>query len=576
MTIELSAENRRWLDDFRGRQGRSPRVLHIGNIANNAFNNARLLNDAGLDCDVICYDYYHVMGCPEWEDADFTGGIEDDFRPNWTRVALGEYVRPRWFAQGPMELCLRYLTARRTGHSDEEWLWTGLLVASRCSAPSWLWRLDPRRLVYSEPVRSKWQLLTGDATSSIGRMVKYVSRKAVGEGKLALLSAILPVLLLARAVARPADAIFRWWRSPSLFSFSSARWSISFPAQLRLLDQWKNEFAGRADQMVADDIEPYLYRNEEWQRFLRNYDYVLGYSTDAIFPLVCGTPYFAFEHGTIREIPYQANSQGRLTALAYRLAQHVFVTNFDCVGSAENLAPGRFSIINHPYDEDHGLKVSGWERIRDNLFSELDSDFLFFHPTRQDWVEGTGFADKSNDVFLRAFAALRGEGFKVGLVCCAWGSNVQQAKILLDELGCSAYVRWVAPMAITPFERMCLATDMVVDQFKLGAFGGVTFKAMAVGTPILTYLDEQRLLRQYPECPPVLNCRTTEEIVVKTRQVIASSDELDRMGKAARTWMKTFHAKEATVNAQVDQFRRHLPISAPGNFYRNGLAEPNF
>ena len=69
---QSSVNNHDWLDKFRQQHGRSPRVLHIGNIANNAYNNAKLLNKVGLECDVICYGYYHIMGCPEWEDADFT------------------------------------------------------------------------------------------------------------------------------------------------------------------------------------------------------------------------------------------------------------------------------------------------------------------------------------------------------------------------------------------------------------------------------------------------------------------------------------------------------------------------
>ena len=114
LLVSLSRENRHWFDDFCNRQGRAPRVLHIGNIANNAYNNAKLLNDAGLDCDVICYDYYHAMSCPEWEDADFIGEINDDFRPDWTKVDLRGFVRPDWFVQGTMSTCIKYLLARRT------------------------------------------------------------------------------------------------------------------------------------------------------------------------------------------------------------------------------------------------------------------------------------------------------------------------------------------------------------------------------------------------------------------------------------------------------------------------------
>ena len=53
--------------------GRKLRVLHIGNIANNAYNNARIQRQYGIDADVLCHDYYHVMATPEWED-----GASDD------------------------------------------------------------------------------------------------------------------------------------------------------------------------------------------------------------------------------------------------------------------------------------------------------------------------------------------------------------------------------------------------------------------------------------------------------------------------------------------------------------------
>ena len=75
----VSPEHMQWLGEFEKRHGRKPRVLHIGNIANNAYVNAKILNKAGLDCDVMCYDYYHIMGCPEWEDADIEGEIKDQF-----------------------------------------------------------------------------------------------------------------------------------------------------------------------------------------------------------------------------------------------------------------------------------------------------------------------------------------------------------------------------------------------------------------------------------------------------------------------------------------------------------------
>ena len=86
----------------------------MGNIANNAYLNAKIQRRAGIDADVASFDYYHIMGCPEWEDADFEGEV-DEFYPDWSAVDLGDWERPRWFVQGPMRTCVEYLLALRDG-----------------------------------------------------------------------------------------------------------------------------------------------------------------------------------------------------------------------------------------------------------------------------------------------------------------------------------------------------------------------------------------------------------------------------------------------------------------------------
>src|SRR5437762_13772902 len=81
-------ETEHWLDRFRERNGRSATALHIGDIANAAYLNARMLNEAGIDCDVVCYEDYHIMGWPEGEPAvvDPNGGDPD--RALWHCVQL--------------------------------------------------------------------------------------------------------------------------------------------------------------------------------------------------------------------------------------------------------------------------------------------------------------------------------------------------------------------------------------------------------------------------------------------------------------------------------------------------------
>jgi len=320
---------------------------------------------------------------------------------------------------------------------------------------------------------------------------------------------------------------------------------------------FRHAFPERGDQLVEADFDQYRWAMRDWKRLLRRYDFVQGYSTDPAIPMLAGKDYFAFEHGTLRDIPFENTAQGRLTAISYHLARHVFVTNFDCLENAHRLADNRVSLINHPYDEDHSLGVTGWETLRAELCAALDASFIFFFPTRHDWVLGTGYADKANDVFLRAFADLRRHGHKVGMVCCRWGANFGQSGELIAELGCASHVKWVDPMNMVRFERTARASHCVVDQFKLGAFGGVMFKAMAAGSPICTYLRDESIRRQYPEIPPVVNCRTTQEIVTRLSRLIETPGELAAMGRAGREWIKRHHGRDAVVNSQIDQYRRY-------------------
>src|SRR3989338_3035343 len=79
------------------------KILHVGNIANNAYLNSKFLRETGIKSDVLCYDYYHIMGAPEWEDAEIKGDWGNDFDPDWSKVDLNNFRRPEWFFQGPLE-----------------------------------------------------------------------------------------------------------------------------------------------------------------------------------------------------------------------------------------------------------------------------------------------------------------------------------------------------------------------------------------------------------------------------------------------------------------------------------------
>ena len=137
-------------------------------------------------------------------------------------------------------------------------------------------------------------------------------------------------------------------------------------------------------------------------------------------------------------------------------------------------------------------------------------------------------------MFLQAFCRLREGGYRVGMVCCRWGANVKESMNLLKKNNCHHYVLWSEPMGTVNSERTSKACDMIIDQFKLGSFGGITFKAMAVGAPICTYLDEDKIGGLYNEIPPVINCKTEEEVLIKIKDILKDPIKLNNLREASR------------------------------------------
>ena len=93
------------------------RVLHVGNVANNAYLNAKLQRRAGIEADALC-DEWHVFAQPEWDETDLAGVIEPEEQLAPHAAAVG-WTRPKWV------LGLRYWDP---DFSQEPWLGERLRV----------------------------------------------------------------------------------------------------------------------------------------------------------------------------------------------------------------------------------------------------------------------------------------------------------------------------------------------------------------------------------------------------------------------------------------------------------------
>jgi glycosyltransferase involved in cell wall biosynthesis len=103
--------------------------------------------------------------------------------------------------------------------------------------------------------------------------------------------------------------------------------------------------------------------------------------------------------------------------------------------------------------------------------------------------------------------------------------------------------------------RMYAGADIVADQFIMGAFGIFALEGLALGKPVLTYLDEPHLERPIYSHPIV---NTTPENLVEVLAVLHAVPELrTRIGAASRVSVARYQSFEAL--AQVwSRIYRHV------------------
>jgi glycosyltransferase involved in cell wall biosynthesis len=428
------------------------KILHVGNIANNAYNNAKFLRRKGVDADVLCYDYMHIMAQPEWEDAAFEGQ-PDEFHPDWGSLDLQGFARPSWFIQADLSPVPRL---RRQ-------LFKGQFRLER-----WLYKLP-----------GLW----------LGVWSKY--------------------LHCHRVASHPSP---------------------------HFLDIWST-YAKRK-------------RFEEW---FAGYDLIQAYATEPIHAWMFAPerPYVAFEHGTMRDIPFENSARGRLLTLAYRQAGKVIITNPDVIGAARRLGLKNFLFIPHPVDE---IKYRPRPTpLRAALRDRYQADLILFAPSRHNW------ALKGNDLLLRAFARLcKTVAQRPLLILCDWGQEMARSRQLIEELGIQARVAWIPPLSKMKLIDYYNASDVILDQFTIGTFGTVTPEAMACAKPVVLHFDRQVHEWCYAEMPPVVTARTEEEIFTRLMELIEDPARRAAIGQASREWIVKYHGWELVADRQIAVYRELL------------------
>ncbi|MGH2370713.1 MAG: hypothetical protein ACRDI2_21255, partial [Chloroflexota bacterium] len=290
------------------------RSAHAGNIANNAYLVAKFLRRRGEDAHAFHFRSEFIMGHPEWEDADFDAALDaalDPFDPpDWRALRFTNgYARPNW---------VHYLSGLPEPYELPPEAPGG--PAARVMAATYGNGAVPPRGSLGRTLRT--------ASAALAARYSHLARQGQLRPDERLQLRVLSLARLAVEHLAFERAERRLFLNDRLRAILAQAEAINADSRLaaaghtiRLRDVVKTPFWASYRPMAAD------------------FDLVQLYGLEAIKGVFLppDTPFVAFEHSTMRSLPFEDTVQGRLLALAYRTADYCVITNPDVVGSARRL-----------------------------------------------------------------------------------------------------------------------------------------------------------------------------------------------------------------------------------------------
>jgi len=498
------------------------RVLHIGNIANNAYNIAKALRKkTEIENDVFTNSYCRYISQPEWEDVDFEPVQYDEFAtPDWSKVNLKGFKRPDWY----FEVIDSGVWNRLGNFHNKEMLRT---VENLC-------KIIP-------------------SLKSAEQVKKIIKNPNLTKNKLKLLMSLYDGLINT-TLDNPVNNDY-----------------LSY-----LCREYERLLGTILTQLTKKEIKKVVIQSVRrgYQKLFSKYDIIQAYGVwEPMYPLLLSPaiPLVTFEHGSMREHPFMGETVGKLLALAYKKAHKNIITNGDSIHAIKRLGLDNYVFIPHPVDD---TKFRPRETtLRKKLQDEYGCSFILFAPARQNWYY------KGNDKVFQAFASLLkyfGKG-GIKLFVSNWGQEVDRSKELVKELGIEKEVIWLPPICKPRLAEYYNASDVVLDQFTLGAFGTTTPEAMACGRPVILFYRPEDHEWCFKNHPPIANAYSSGDIFKSIKNLLNNPQKRESIGRTSLEWYKNNYSLSEVVSRLIDIYEdiKDSPVTMtiPFEYKKKNLKE---
>ncbi len=295
-------------------------------------------------------------------------------------------------------------------------------------------------------------------------------------------------------------------------------------------------------QGYPDWIKCWDNKSRKWKSEVINtmkdkqYDLIHAYVELPIFALFSRRPFVAHSLGSdVWWLAFKNNIKGILLRRAYHAAKAFIYSLPDQNALLPKLKIKKsiFLPIPPPYNKFKSMHIDR---------SELQDKIVLFHPTNQyyEW--------KGNDKFLHAFVRLCKERNDVFLILVERGQDIEKTKIILDTPVVRDKVRFLpGPLKQNDLLFYYNFSDIIIDQFKVGAIGVIGQESMSCEKPLLAHINEELYNKLYGEIPPLVNAKDEDSIYFGLTRLLESESERKEIGRRARQWVLKHHNAELFV-----------------------------
>lgn len=218
--------------------------------------------------------------------------------------------------------------------------------------------------------------------------------------------------------------------------------------------------------------------------------------------------YISLEHGTLRDYINSNFYLANKSKDAYKKSFRTIITNQDCLKPALEVGIPSMRIVKSP----HPSSDFDFSELRELRLKVLErGPKEIFSPTRHsygsivDRGKGNKLAIEGVLKALVAFPDLRATFIE-------WGDDVVKSKMIIQELNLQDKITWIGVLSRKSLKKKMVESLVVLDQFTIPAYGGITADAIGLGVPVITRQDIGLDQVFFGNTAPVLPAQTSNEI----------------------------------------------------------------